>query len=163
MPKYADRFSGHMPEGDPRGPMWMSWGCDWPTCPAYKYLVVSDDATGFLSFLNTTGVLLEWRSQFIGTTKAEWVGPKNVVPVTIAWMNLEWFKHLDSGEWNGWIFPSACSQGVHMVVPIGYRPCNKTVPIGDFTIPPPCESSTGSTCRMLQVEFDKETPPGGWP
>jgi hypothetical protein len=58
-PQIADPFAGHLPKGDPRGPIFGSGGCNWPTVPGWRLFLGSTTAWGVLSFFNTVGILLE--------------------------------------------------------------------------------------------------------
>lgn len=157
-----DRFSGHLDNLDPRTPIFASGACDWPTIPAYRYMLVSDDAIGIMDFLNTDGILIEHMWTGGGIHLTQWSGPLNLVPVTVALFVKEWEDSNDHSDWRFLIsFLGFGPIGGSFVRPQG--PCNVPMTLGNYQIPtcPSC-GETGATFRMLQVEHDQVLPPD-WP
>lgn len=163
MPLVANRFAGHFPQGDPRTPVTVAGGCIWPTVPAMRYLLVSDDATGVWSFLNTDGILVEHQAFFPGHDKGQWNGPLNFVPITraLGLKEYEWPASIYTWCWD--IQHVLCSSPIRFCVTRPYETCNRPIPLIEaWCLGSPLET-TGTTFRMLQVEFDETKPPGGWP
>lgn len=159
---YDDRFAGHLDSLDPRTPLFAPGACDWPTIPAYRYMIVSDDATSVMSVLNTTGILIEHRDIGGGVNLTQWDGPKNIVPVTLCLCTKTW---VDSGADSLWqfliVWPFVGALLFSFTRSLG--PCNVPMAIGDRAITGvPSAGSTGASCRMLQVEWDQDLPPN-WP
>lgn len=161
-PKYADRFEGHMPVGDPRTPLTGSAGCVWPTVPAWNYLVVSDDATGVLSFLNTLGIQLKPHATQRDFDDFRWSLNGGVPPV----VNPELMKtELTDPYGYRLTFTATTVWGTFQsVTDFTERVCNCCHPLTRTTVGFPIPlGDTGDTFRLLQVEFDETRPPGGFP
>lgn len=159
-PHVADPFVGHLPKGDPRGPLSAAGGCNWPTIPAYRYWLISDDATIDLAFLNTRPILLEFTSlqpahnlgvwQLLGTSADvdSAIAVKLFTPGTSIYM---------------WVFgievtaiPEAPLQ---FNVPRSVETCNRDIPLPNTWAFDIDRGVTGDTFRMEQIEWDKESPP----
>lgn len=160
MPLYDDHFSGHLETGDPRGPLSAAGGCTWPTIPAFRYWLISDDATGDLAFFNTAPVLIQFRSAQPAHNLAVWLlqGTHPDVSIVIA------VKLFDQGSttytWEFAILVNAIPEALLEFVvtrPIG--PCNRDIPLPDVWAFDIDRGTTGTTFRMEQIEWDHESPP----
>lgn len=159
-PLYADRFAGHMPEGDPRGPLSAAGGCVWPTVPAFRYWLISDDATEELAFFNTDPVLVEFDSPQPSHSYAKWtlVPPHAYVLAAIAekrhWPGegvYRWHFNIDVDEFPG-----------HPLIFSIERPaetCNRNLPLPNVVAFDPASGETGDTFRMEQIVWDQTSPP----
>lgn len=160
---YDDRFAGHQATADPRVVVFGAGACIWPTYPAKRYLVVSDNAVGFFDVLNTTGILIGNNSDLPQHNLIVYFGPLNPLP---GWIAVA-FKTADADKlgytWTLALKPPLCVSAGFIEVHFELQKCNVDVPIGNFACPEPSHGSTGDTCRMLQVEWDQDLPPGGWP
>lgn len=161
-PHATDRFTGHMPEGDPRDLMWACGGCNWPTVSAFKYLLCSTNATGVFSFLNTEGILVKPLTPYGSSWQFQWILDKAPVSVTFAILVRNFPVNVDEYRFslqvgNPW--------GPFMSVtdfPRGN--CNITHMLTQASVGFPVElGNTGSGFRAVQVEWDEDRPPGGWP
>lgn len=160
MPLYDNHFAGHMESGDPRTPLHGAAGCVWPTVPAMRYLLISDDATGVFLPFKTTGALV---ARTIVTLDHDLYGY-----VPLAWPPLwnctkcqkvsdpstggyRWQIEFNAGS-------GVCSVSIDKAFP--EQKCNVTVPLGNYTCPGQVPAGqTGTTFRMEQVEWDEATPP----
>ena len=156
-------FRGYFRPGDPRGPLFASKGAKWPTCPAWRYRLGSETATGAWDFLKTTGVLLESVRNFGHDTNRwpaldgqpecftefqlyrEWIPLLNL---------LRWRLKLDCG------CPGAPWELIKTTTP---GAANRDVPLGRLLTPLGPGSGVAGKVTLYQVEFDEENPPGGWP
>lgn len=160
MPKYADRFSGHMETDDPRTPLHGAAGCTWPTVPATRYLLKSDDATGVFLPLNFLGARVIRMVNTLDHDSYSFVPLAGPPTFTIllcrkvankATGGYRWELDLDG-------FSGCGVLEIRVEFPAGK--CNKTVPLGNWVCPLfPLAGSTGSTFRMLQIEYDQTDPP----
>lgn len=158
--KYADRFSGHLDNGDTRTPCTAAGGCVWPTMPALRYRIVSDDATGVFLPLNVVGVLIS--KVTLGTAHdlcnyaSDQVEPS---PINVIGVK----RYTKETEGYQWEIDFLIGSGCGLVETVTKRPlekCNQDFVIGDYPCPlNPAVGRTGSTCRALQVEWDQTQPP----
>lgn len=162
-PRYDNLFESHMPEGDPRSLVQAAGGCTWPTVPAFRYLLVSDNATGIWSYLNTVGTLIEHLLFFPGHDSAAYGGGFGGGPLLYALAEKRYGPGNDFYEWIFRIQHTLCSSEMGFTVSRPYETCNRMIPLGDHGCPDEPGDRTGSTFRMLQVVFDETEPPGGWP
>lgn len=161
-PHAADRFSGHMPEGDPRDLMWASGGCDWPTVMAHSYLLCSTNATGLLSFLNTLGILFVPTTPLGSSWEFWWWGRPIVAPVVVPLM-VKRFPH-DGDKYRIELQITFLFGMLYSTTDFPSGNCNKTHHLTEATVGwPVVLGSTGDGIRLMQVEFDETRPPGGWP
>lgn len=159
-PLYADRFAGHMPDGDPRTPLHGAAGCVWPTVPATRYLFTSDDATGIFLPFKLLGALV---IRSVATVDHDLYSY-----ISMAWAppwELVYCRKVKDPSTSGyrWQIQMHAGSGLCLVTidaPFPNQKCNVTVPLGayecPFSVPP---GTTGSTFRMEQVEFDETSPP----
>lgn len=163
MPKYGNRFTGHKWNLDPRTPLSAAGGCDWPTYPAHRYLMVSDNPTGVWNFLNTDGILIENATPGVDHDVAWFSGPLNICPITYAYA----FKQILGGgtawEWTIVIKHLMCFTPVGATYGPFTGPCNVGVPLGNLECSNPYMGETGTDFQMMQVEYDQTEPPGGYP
>jgi hypothetical protein len=159
-PSIADPFRGHLAHGDPRGPLSAAGGCTWPTVPAYRYAIRSDDATGQLAFLNHNPIIIEYSPGESSHNLGVWnlIGDHYSVDTTVA------IKHHVAGTeiytWYFWIMTAATPQiFLNFSVPRDVETCNRDIPLPDVHGGDPQLGETGDTFRMDQVEWDKTSPP----
>ncbi len=156
-------FRGYFRIGDPRGPLFASKGARWPTCPAWRYRLGSETATGSWEFLKTTGLLFE-SQQAVGHDLVTWATIADAPAcftecrITRSWLPLvslvRWYLKIDCG------CPGAPWELTRTMTP---GAANKDFVFGNLVTPlDPGDGSAGKV-TMFQVEFDEENPPGGWP
>lgn len=162
-PRFDNLFESHMPEGDPRTLVTGAGGCIWPTVPARRYLLVSDNPTGIWNFLATDGLLIEHLLFFPGHELAGYFGGGGGTPISFIVAGKRYNRPDDFYTWEFQIQHGECSSQVNFTVIRPIETCNRPIPLGNrFCIDEP-GSETGSTFRMLQVVYDQTEPPGGWP
>lgn len=161
-PHMDNRFEGHMEQGDPRDLMWACGGCTSPTIMAYNFLVCSTNAWGVLSFLNNVGIELIPNTPWGSSWEFWWKLRESVPWVTVALLKktypfnghnyrLELQATTGAGVFfSDTVFPAQKCNVTHMLTPaeVGFP-----VPLG----------GTGDGFRLMQVEWDEQRPPGGWP
>lgn len=160
--KYADRFSGHLSPDDPRTPVTAAGGCTWPTIPAYRYWLTSDDATGIFSFLNTEGILYQQSGTPPGHDRMKYTGIKLTGWTPSTYLIRDYSAEFNNIMWHLYLHHKDCyfeinSSGIQQP-----GKCNVDIPIFEFD----ClwgNGTSGKTCRLEQVEFDKDKPPGWMP
>lgn len=162
MGKGSSQFSGHFSPGDPRTPVTAAGGCTWPTVPAYRYLLVSDNATGILSFLNTEGILYQQSGTPPGHDEMLWTGIILGQEIQSTRLIRSYPTVQGNIMWNLYLHHQDCY--FEMVTSGTQKPgkCNVDVPLYEFD----ClwaEGTSGDTVRLLQVEWDEQRPPGGFP
>lgn len=163
MPRYDNLFTSHMPVGDPRSPLTAAGGCVWPTVPAWRYLCVSNNATGIWGFLNYQGILITHMMFFPGHDYAGYFGGGGGTPITWIVAAKRYVRPEDFYTWEFQIQHAECSSQVSFEVVRPYETCNRMIPLGNHFCQDEPGSETGSSFRMLQVVFDQTEPPGGWP
>lgn len=161
-PHVADRFSGHMDEGDPRDLMWACGGCNPPTIMAHNYLLCSTNATGVLDFLNTVGVELIPNTP-LGSSFEFWWKLRAAMPwVTVALMKRTFPYNIDDYRLELQVTTGAGTFWSDTTFPRG--DCNKTHMLTPASLGFPVEiGNTGDQFQLQQVEWDQTRPPGGWP
>lgn len=149
-----------MPEGDPRTPVHGAAGCVWPTVPAMRYVITSDNATGIFLPFNTFNALV------IRPTVT--VDHDLYAYQAIAWpppWTLVYCRKVYDADTAGyrWQLQMHAGSGLCLVTidkPFPFQKCNVEVPLGAHSCPNPIPpGTTGSTFRMVQVEFDDTEPP----
>lgn len=156
-------FRGYFRRGDPRGPMFGSQGAVWPTVPAYRYRLGSENATGSWEFLKTTGILVEF-AQEIGNFITAW-RPIADEPPCFDDLSLtrEWIPVLMMTYWRLRI-STPCTLLPWQVVKVrGAGRANTDIKLGLMRTPLGPPGTPGSKLMAYQVEFDEEDPPAGWP
>lgn len=163
-PKVANRFAGHMRDGDPRSQVFVAGGCTWPTVPAYRYAFLSGNATGIFSYLNTSFDMVEFNSELVPHWRGQW----NTKPGLPSNMLILAFKEYNPGashyKWTFEMHPPLCSGIIvfNVLVPIG--PCNTDIQLGNRYCPlQKMLGETGSQFRMVQCEYNANSPPFDWP
>lgn len=156
-------FTGFMQPGDPRGPLFASGGATWPTCPAWRYRLGSEDASGSWSFLRTTGILFEATGPS-GHDFATWAMMADAPPC---------FTHCEI--WRTWVpIVSLVRWTLRIITPCHWKAwrsdtfttpgaANKDVLLKGLFTPRGPPGDPGTKLTLYQVEFDEETTPGGWP
>ncbi len=160
MPLFDNHFAGHMLTGDPRSPIFAAAGCVWPTCPAWRYRAMSDDASGRFAQLNDAGILLElpddeWEHD---DTTWEWLDPEGDILLLTARKE----KDPDNPFGSVWAITIEVLFGDDPAEATIINPaqkCNVDLPIGAIGTGDPDQGTTGDTFRLEQVEFNKEDPP----
>jgi hypothetical protein len=160
MNLFLNKFAGHMPEGDPRTPLAAAGGCTWPTCPAFRYAILSDDATEELAFFNTTPVIIQFVGPWPSHNLAGWslIIPHPDVVLALATKSFtqgestyRWAFGIDVDEFPG-----------HPLLFSTDRPletCNRTIPLPNVEAFDPASGETGDTFRMEQVVWNEDLPP----
>lgn len=138
--------------------MTIAGGCKWPTVPAYRYLVCSDDATGVYLPLNTSTVILEMDLDVAEHEHGIWE-PLGYPP-WLYYCQLEKFyirsKHPQFDYFLRIMLTLVGRQEIAFIPLTGK--CNVDIPIGD-QIGGPLRGRVGRTFRLRQVEFDALMPP----
>lgn len=158
MPKYHNRFTGHLPPGDPRNLTTGAGGCVWPTIPPYRVLLYSDDATGEWSFLRSHPVLME-QDRFVShhnhTTWRAIEKPHQIYHILLEkiyirdqFPNYRYWLTILLAAWSSErVFvknlTGSCNRSVY------WGPLYRTVQMG----------TTGKDFRQHQVVFDATRPP----
>jgi hypothetical protein len=161
-PHVEDPFSGHMAQGDPRDLMFACGGCTLPSVMPYRMLMVSTNAWGVLSPLNTVGLPFE-PSVPLGSSFEFWWWARGGAPwYIVCLLKKTWPYNGDNYriEFQG-TFPFGI---VYSDTTFPRQTCNRTHRIQQFEVgfPVPIGGS-GNRVQLLQVEWDQTRPPGGWP
>lgn len=159
MPKYRNRFAGHLTTDDPRTIVSGAGGCAWPTIPPYRVLFHSVDATGEWGWLRHSPILLQQdvlasRHDYVIWTPVEMPWPiyqvllekfynKNIHP------NYDYYLTIHLVDW-----PSVRVWQIRLS-----GKCNRDVLWGRRHRRL-MDGNTGKTFRQYQVEHDKTRPPG---
>jgi hypothetical protein len=162
MAHVENPFQGSMHPDDPRDLIFGCGGCSWPSVPAWKLFLCSNDATGLLSFFNTTGVLCTIRPSHIDPNNMQWDLEEGPISVLDAFVLKNRFN-----DPYGYGFAVAVT-GLWGVMETSARwpeqNCNITHWLPEATVTFGLLSgSTGETFRIKQVLWDDVRPPGGWP
>lgn len=160
MPLFDNHFAGHIETGDPRGPLSAGGGCVWPTIPAFRYWLISDDATGDLAFFNTTPVVIEFASPQPSHDAGEWnllAADPNVSSVIAE-------KLFNQGDTTyRWRFRIAViaipEEDLTFGVIRNVERCNRDIPLPNTWAFDIDRGVTGNTFRMEQIEWDATSPP----
>lgn len=161
MPHVADQFSGHLFPGDPRGPLTGAYGCIWPTFPAMRYQIHSEDATDNWDVWNDGGALVGLSSPIGEHDSPTWqlIGPQPPFEF------VTWEKLPDSTELDGYFWqltwklisdPLILLDELH----VDRQKCNVNVALPDWSSGPSFPGSFGLTARADQVLWNKTEPPG---
>lgn len=157
------RFVGHLGGDDPRTNLHGAGGCVWPTVPAYRYLLTSDNPTGPFQFLSTVGLLVQFASGDLGHDLALWLGPWNPLPGVTCTA----FKSMEpSGmawRWTIGIKVPTCPSPAWGYFGPFYGVCNVDQVLGNIQCILPSIGETGSDLQMRQCEHDATGPPYDWP
>lgn len=156
-------FRGYFKPGDPRGPLFASKGAKWPTCPAWRYRLGSETATGAWEFLKTTGILFEVSQP--GYDICTWNPIADEPPcftdcrIIRGWIPLvslvRWRLRINCGcPGAPWELNKTATPG---------KAANKNTVLGDLITPLDPGDGSAGVVTLYQVEFDAENPPGGWP
>lgn len=156
---YADRFSGHMDPADHRTPLHGAAGCVWPTVPPQRYYLTSGNATGVFVPFNLSGMLV---ARMVGSVDHNLYNYAQLGPFPgISLVRCE--KHAQpDGIGYRWLVEIDAGSGCGIVswdLDFPEQTCNRDVPLGNRSCPILPVGSTGSQMRMIQVEFDKSSPP----
>lgn len=160
MPKYADRFSGHLANGDPRTPLHGAGGCVWPTFPAQRYSILSSDASGVFQVFNfTPGLVIRLRTQ-PDHDIYEYVPFAVPPPWQITLCRKVYNPTTEGYRWELDMNAGSGICSVQWRVEFPFQKCNVDVTLGNKEcaggVPP---GASGATFRMEQVEWDEVTPP----
>jgi hypothetical protein len=159
MPKYLDRFSGHMPEGDPRSPLEAAAGCTWPTVPPWRWKPDTSNAYGALSFWNAATT---WLKRVVETPEhnwCQWYGQDLPFGCSYLILTKEYVPPREYVNWNITFLLNSPARAMSKNWTRVFGPCNVDVPVGDILDPYYPDSGMGSTFQLLQVEWDKTAPP----
>jgi len=159
MPRYIDRFQSHMPEGDPRTPLFGAGGCPWPTVPAYRYLLVSAHATGIWEFLNDDGILIEFVSFGDNHDLIQYEGPLGPGPLEYAQVWKEYVPGAPTFAWELSLKHEQCGGVLFIHKEFSLQPCNRNWLLGNYECASGYPGETGHSFSMRQVEYNKNVPP----
>lgn len=156
-------FEGYFDPGDPRSPAFASEGATWPTCPAWRYLLASSDATGSWSFLRATGILFEF-AQAVASHTHRWTGIQGMPACfSLCELDRQWLPIVSLVSWRLRI-KTPCYwlpwQYVKITQP---GPANVDIPLGPHYWPNGPPGSSGKELTLYQCIWDEEEPPFGWP
>lgn len=161
MPLYADRFSGHMPEGDPRTPVFAAGLCTWPTVPPWRFYFHAPNGSGNWSNLRVNGMLFEKWSVGTSHDYCIWwqVGTLgNWHDCSISKFTSPWSDEI---AWDIWMVNDSAPLGIATKAisePPG--PCNTNHVFGRFGFANPRLGNAGDDSMIYQVEYDEGQPPG---
>lgn len=159
-PSVENPFTGRLADGDPRGPLSAAGGCVWPTIPASRYWLISDDATLDLSFLNNEPVLLEFTSpqpaHNLGTWNLLPPDPNVATAVIVKLANAletgyRWFFNIQTIA-----IPEA---PLLFFIARDHETCNRDLALPNTFAFDIDRGVTGDTFRMEQIEWDQLAPP----
>lgn len=160
-PLVEDRFAGHYRPGDPRGPLSAAGGCTWPTVPAFRYALRSDDATLDLAFFNTDPVLVEMTSPQPAHDLAFWQLTDDNPNVRFANAVRVFTPGQATYLWAFSIDVIAIDEALLLFGLVrNNETCNRDIPLPNVFAFDIDRGVTGDTFRMEQVEFDQSEPPG---
>lgn len=161
-PKWDNRFAGHMENLDPRTPFFGCAGCTWPTVPGWHLFLGSDDATGALAWLNTIGIQLQIGAPPHDPKNLQWIQNGGAPPILDVFL----LKN-EVVDPYGYIFSGVITTVLGFVEfsqRFPEKTCNCCHPLPNVDLgAAPVLGTTGDTFRLLQVEWDQERPPGGFP
>lgn len=160
MPHVDEQFTGHVPTGDPRSLLTGAFGCIWPTMPAFRYRIQSDDATGLWSPWNDGGALVELITPIGQHDLPAW----ELLEATPPFEFVRWTKQPSSNEllgyfWQLWWKRSDDPLNILVFHAQPQSKCNVDVPLPNFSAGPSFPGSFGNTARADQVVFDQRVPP----
>lgn len=159
-PLYANRFAGHLTDGDPRTPLHGAAGCTFPTVPAFRYFFYSSNATGVWFPFRIFGALV--------IRPTDTVDHDFYAYAAVAWpppWALEYCRKIKEPNGRGYRWQIAINAGSGACrtvwdIPYFEQKCNHTILLGDRECPEiPLAGSSGSNFRMYQVEYDEALPP----
>lgn len=162
MAKQTRPFSGHYDADDPRFSITAAGGCTWPTTPAFRYLCVSDDASGQWSFLNYAGFLIQQSSGAREHDEMTWIGQTLQWPLLWAVFFREFIQQRNVIEWTVQIHSVYCYFPAFIEFEQVPGPGNLVVPLRKMSCTG-ADGDTGDEMRLLPVQFDQTRPPGGFP
>lgn len=160
MPRYADRFRSHIPEGDPRSNLTGAYGCIWPTMPPHRWIIKSIDAYGALVGLNTQGAIFERITSIGEHDRPVWNLIAAPFPITTGQIQ----KYEETNPF-GFRYEIGMAAGPCGNILVKFkRPhekCNRDYDLEPFVCPG-YYGGWGPNTKLLQVEFDK-TDRHDWP
>lgn len=158
MPLYDDAFSGHLTSDDPRTLLQAAGGCVWPTIPPFRYALCTGNSTGMLTPLMFTKVIFEQTTAAPGHDFMRWLMISGPLPVVAGWVDKTYVRSRDEVDW---VVSLSVSSPCGILVWEFTRPpeqCNRDFNIGNKDCPGvPSSGSTGSTTKLIQLEWDKTT------
>lgn len=157
--EYFHRFDGHLEHTDFRTCVTGAGGCTWPTIPAVKYLITSDNPQGAFGFLATDGILVGRATENVEHDFTIWQGPLNVVPVTFCFLAKAMFPDAVSWQWALTIKIPLCPLTTGGVFgPFSGR-CNRNFAFDNMVCSESSVGETGNDLQIQQVEWDQVVPP----
>ena len=157
------RFQGHLSIEDPRSVTTVAGGCTWPTIPAYRYLLTSDNPVGPFGFLATTGLLVQSASPITDHDFGIWLGPVIPVPGVTATVAKVKYEGTEAWMWIVGILVPTCPLPAWGYFGPKTGKCNVDVTLGNIPCIIPSIGETGSDLQMRQCEWDQTGPPYPWP
>lgn len=160
MPHVDDQFSGHMFEDDPRGLLFGTHGCTWPTVPAWRYRAQSDNATGLFVELNGDGLLVPFLDETPSAKRVRWEFSGGVGQI----LEIRFTKVQAPVDEDGFAFICEIDLALPKVsvrrrIHFDLQECNFNALFGNFPGVDPVWGNAGSTFTMNQVVWDETLPP----
>lgn len=155
---YDDHFSGHLDHRDPRTPVHGAAGCTWPTIPAMRYLLKSENATGAWAVWNTSGTLLLRVALTPDHDQYDYVPAGTPPGWSITRARKSWNPSTEGYTWELFLNFGGSLCVVEIVIERPEEKCNVDVAIGDRSCPA-LPGSSGSSFSMRQVEWNDAVPP----
>jgi hypothetical protein len=161
-PQQDNPFAGHLLPGDPRTVLFGCGGCTWPTVPAYRLFLGSRDACGTLAFLNNWGILFQSTQESPPYDAVQWDHSGIQWPIISA---VVLKNQMENPYGYQLAVAAAMLVGVlEMDIIVTEQTCNRDHPMPETWIDGPLGvGCTGETCKLFQVEYDQDWPPGWGP
>lgn len=156
MAKQTRPFDGHFDGDDPRWVTTAAGGCTWPTIPAHRYMLMSDNATLSWWHLRFPWALFQRTSPASSHDQCTWGLYSTTYPITWAWFDRLWIPAEQRIKWHVEIMTIDCYFPAIADFYTEPGACNGEVQLGDMT----CIAALGSTgdhMKLIPVQFDKTT------
>lgn len=160
MPKVDDPFAGHVLPGDPRALVTGAFGCTWPTLPAYRYRIQSNDATLAWAVWNNGGVLVQLTTDPEDNDFPKW----EMLGAQPPFEFVHWWKEPATTELDGYTWRlewKLIGNPLNLLdfLPVDSGRCNVDVSLPNWSSGPSFPGSFGTTARADQVIYDQTEPP----
>lgn len=154
MAKETRPFDGHFDGDDPRYVTTAAGGCDWPTIPAYRFMLMSDNATQAWAWLRMPSTLFQRTSPITVHDECTWGLHSALFPVSFAFLQRSWLRDQNIIRWRVELHTIHCLFPAVAFFNQAPGPCNGEVQLGEMTcIAAP--GTTGSHLKLIPVQFDK--------
>ena len=154
---WNERFDGHLSHEDPRTPVTGAAGCVWPTIPAHRYRLSSDNAWGVLFPLRAQPILVEKVTPGDAHDACQWNMISGPPPILFAILWKSWNPHSEGYTWQLGITATLCGI-MEIEIERPEERCNRDFIIGEMTCPA-YAGGTGANFQARQVEWNKTAPP----